>query len=80
MRRGLRGSPRLWRSGKHQSLTFVGPASFNADSNRSHSDDDLAHFAHQRRTMDAVADAWKKADLLIKAQDHDAERLKATIR
>jgi len=30
--------------------------------------------------MDAVADAWKKADLLIKAQDHDAERLKATIR
>lgn len=44
------------------------------------SDDDLAHFAQQRKTMDAVADAWKKSDLLIKAQDHEVDRLKATIR
>lgn len=44
------------------------------------SDDDLAHFAQQRKMTDAVADAWKKADLVIKAQEHEAEQLKAIIR
>lgn len=44
------------------------------------SDDDLAHFAQQRKMMDALADAWKKSDLIIKAHEHDAEQLRATIR